>query len=197
MPVIGFLGFDSAFASRLDDFRQGLGAHGFAEGKNVEIEYRWASGDRAKLPVLAQELVRMKVDVIATGGGGLPPRAVAAVTETIPIVASSAATIVESLARPQGNLTGAGTQAAELNPKRLELLHTAVPDAAVIAVLNNPAGYSSAEIAAESAQALAEAAAALGQLPPEIRLTINLKTASEIGFTVPPGFRDRADEVIE
>src|SRR5437868_217926 len=73
MPVIGFLGFDSAdaFASRLDDFRQGLGAHGFAEGKNVDIEYRWASGDRAKLPALAEELVRMKVDVIATGGGGL------------------------------------------------------------------------------------------------------------------------------
>jgi hypothetical protein len=84
--------------SRLDDFRQGLGAHGFAEGKNVDIEYRWASGDRAKLPALAEELVRMKVDVIATGGGGLPPRAAAAVTDTIPIVASSAATIVESLA---------------------------------------------------------------------------------------------------
>jgi putative ABC transport system substrate-binding protein len=164
MPVIGWLGLTSAeaFAAQLEDFRHGLGGHGFVEGRNVNIEYRWAAGDRAKLAAMAEELVRMRVDVIATSGGGLPPAAAAAATETIPIIASSAVVLVSSLARPQGNLTGVGTQAAELVPKRLELLRAAVPDARLIAVLINPEGFRSADTAAEAVQSVADAAASLG-----------------------------------
>ena len=118
MPVVGYLGFATpeTFAAQLDDFRRGLAAHGFVEGRNIRIEYRWADGDRAKLPALAEELVRMPVDVITTSGGYLPPLTAAGITDRIPIVASSAADLVENLARPQRNLTGAGTQTGPLEP---------------------------------------------------------------------------------
>ncbi len=164
MPVVGYLGFATpeTFAAQLDDFRRGLAAHGFVEGRNIRIEYRWADGDRAKLPALAEELVRMPVDVITTSGGYLPPLTAAGITDRIPIVASSAADLVENLARPQRNLTGAGTQTGPLEPKRLELLHAAVPDAEVVAALQYPLALSALpELAAKNARAVADAAASL------------------------------------
>src|SRR3954467_1659530 len=164
VPLIGYLGFATpeSFAPQLAEFRRGLGGHGFVEGRNVRIEYRWADGDRAKLPVLAEELVRMRVDVITTSGGYLPPLTAAGITDTIPIVATSAADLVESLARPQRNLTGAGTQTGALDPKRLELLHAAAPDATVVAALQYPVALAALpDLAAKYARAVAEAAASL------------------------------------
>jgi putative ABC transport system substrate-binding protein len=162
-PVIGYLGLApaEAFSRQVEDFRQGLAGQGFTEGSNIEIEYRWAGGDPAKLPTLAQELVQMKVDVISTAGGGKPMLAAAAATKTIPIVSSSATPNIATLARVQSNVTGAGTQTADLNPKRLELLHTAVPEAAVIVALSDPEGFSTSERAAEVAKVMADATALL------------------------------------
>ena len=159
-PLIGFLGLTSAesFAAPLAAFRAGLGSQGFVEGKNVAVVYRWAGGDGAKLPALATELVRLKPEVIATSGGPLPARAAEAATRTIPIVASSALGSVANFARPGGNLTGAATQTIQLLPKRLQLLHEAVPRARLVAYLANPSSAN----AADAAKLVAAAAAALG-----------------------------------
>jgi putative ABC transport system substrate-binding protein len=144
MPVIGFLsgGSPAPYAPLVAAFHQGLSETGYVEGKNVTIEYRWAEGHYDRLPALADELVGRKVDVIAALGG--TPSALAAknATSTIPIVFSSGDPVerglVASLARPGGNLTGFSILAAELTPKRLELLSELVPQAGVIALLVNP-----------------------------------------------------------
>jgi len=144
MPVIGYLSSgspdpNSPFAAA---FRRGLSETGYVEGQNVAIEYRWAEGDYDRLPALAADLVARKIGVIAALG---LPSAVAAksATATIPIVFAIGIDPVESglvasLARPGGNLTGFSNIAAELNPKRLELLSELVPRARVIALLVNP-----------------------------------------------------------
>src|SRR6516162_10659657 len=125
MPVVGYLqsGAPGPSASYLAALRQGLSETGYVEGQNLRIEYRWAEGNYARLPALATDLVRRKVDVIATGGG--PPAALAAkdATSTIPIVFVVGTDPVElglvaSLARPGGNLTGASMLMTALNPKR-------------------------------------------------------------------------------
>jgi putative ABC transport system substrate-binding protein len=144
MPVIGYLGSGSpgAAAASMAAFRQGLSETGYVEGQNVAIEYRWAEGRYDQLPALADDLVGHKVDVIATGG---MPSALAAksATSTIPIVFLIGTdpvelSLVKSLARPSGNLTGVTMIATELMPKRLELLSELVPGARVIALLVNP-----------------------------------------------------------
>ena len=151
MPVVGYLqsGAPGPSASYLAALRQGLSETGYVEGQNLRIEYRWAEGNYARLPALATDLVRRKVDVIATGGG--PPAALAAkdATSTIPIVFVVGTDPVElglvaSLARPGGNLTGASMLMTALNPKRLELLSELVPQARKIALLVNP-NYSGAD----------------------------------------------------
>jgi putative ABC transport system substrate-binding protein len=145
MPVIGLLGSESptAYASRVRAFHQGLSEMGFAEGRNVAVEYRWAEGQYDRLPAMAADLVRRQVAIIATNG----PATLAAkmATKTIPIVFQTggdpvAAGFIESLNRPGGNLTGVTTLAAELGPKKLELLRELVPNARVIAALVNPTG---------------------------------------------------------
>jgi putative ABC transport system substrate-binding protein len=146
MPVIGWLASTSpeGRAAQLEAFREALGQHGFVEGKNVAIEYRWAGGDYAKLPALAADLVRSSVDVIFANGGRVAADAAKEASSTIPIVFTAggidpvAAGFIASFARPGGNLTGAYTQNTVLGPKRLELLHEAVPNAALVAVLDNP-----------------------------------------------------------
>jgi putative ABC transport system substrate-binding protein len=160
VPVIGFLGDGSAasYPGPLEAFHDGLSGQGYVEGKNVTIEHRWASGDYERLPLLAAELVRMGVDVIVTSGG-LSARAATAATQTMPIITTSAARMVTNFARPGGNLTGAATQSTTLGPKRLELLHQAVPGATLVAVLFNPA---SPNASGESLKELEAAARSLG-----------------------------------
>ena len=130
----------AAFAPLLAAFRQGLEETGFAEGRNLQIEYRWADDDAARLPALAADLVRANVEVIATGGGPQPASAAMRATPAIPIVASAAGNFVKHFNRPEGNLTGVGFLSDTLMPKRLELLVELVPGA-VIAVLTNPAYF--------------------------------------------------------
>jgi putative ABC transport system substrate-binding protein len=140
MPVIGWL--SDGWYTATPEFRQGLRETGYVEGQNLVIEYRWAEYRYDRLPALAAELVRRKVDVILTGGS---PSALASknATSTIPIVFSNVgdpvgAGLVTNLARPGGNLTGFSNITTELMPKRLELLSEMVPQARVIAVLVNP-----------------------------------------------------------
>jgi len=141
-----------------DAFRDGLHENGLVEGENLIIEYRWAEGKLDRLPAFADELVRLKVDLIFA-----PPTvsAVAArkATRTIPIVFAVAADpvgdgLAESLARPGGNVTGMSTINAELGAKRLQLLKEAFPKTARVAVLHNPADSSNQlqlEIASKAA----------------------------------------------
>ena len=126
------------FAPLLAAFRRGLDETGYAEGRNLQIEYRWADDDAARLPTLAAELVRANVELIATSGGPQPAAAAMRATAAIPIVASSAGSLVEHYNRPEGNLTGVSFLTGALTPKRLELLVELVPGA-VVAVLANPA----------------------------------------------------------
>jgi putative ABC transport system substrate-binding protein len=145
MPVIGYLGAQSpaAFASRVRAFRQGLGETGYAEGRNVVIEFRWAEGQHDRLSALAADLVGRQVAVIVAPGGAPAALAAKSVTTTIPIVFEMGADpiamgLVGSLNRPGGNLTGVSSLNVEVTPKRLEILHELVPTAVVVAVLVNP-----------------------------------------------------------
>jgi putative ABC transport system substrate-binding protein len=129
MPVIGYLhsGSPSLTAPGVAALREGLSETGYVEGQNVAIEYRWAEGRYDRLPSLAADLVGLKVDVIAAGGGEAPARAARNATSTIPIVFIVGGVdpvlsgLVASLARPGGNLTGFTVLNGELRAKRLEL----------------------------------------------------------------------------
>jgi ABC-type uncharacterized transport system substrate-binding protein len=152
MPVIGVLHGQSpeGYTEHLRAFRQGLKDAGYVEGENVAIEYRWADNQLERLPALAAELVRRRVAVIAALGGDSSPLAVKAATTTIPtvfIVGDDPVRLglVDSLARPGGNLTGINIFATELVAKRLELLRQLVPGATRVAVLVNPAVAATAE----------------------------------------------------
>ena len=119
-PRIGLLSVGSATTA--DDFRQGLRELGYVEGQNILIEYRWAQGRLDRLPELANDLVRLKVDVIVSAGVAAT-RAAKQATSTIPIVMSAAtdplgAGLISSLARPGGNITGVATLESELGSKR-------------------------------------------------------------------------------
>ena len=121
----------------------GLNEVGFVEGRNVVIEYRWAEGHFDRMPAMAADLVSQKVSIILVGGNLDGVRAVMAATQTIPIIFTTAsdpvaARFVASLNHPGGNVTGVTVFAAELGPKRLELLHDLLPTAREIALLVNP-----------------------------------------------------------
>ena len=141
---IGFLGLASAsgYVSEVEAVQAGLRDLGYVEGKNIVIEFRWAEGKYERLPELAAELVRLKVDVIVTHG--FPgPRAAKQATTTIPIVIADAGDpvasgLVASLARPGGNITGSVSFQSEPNVKRLELLKEVIPCITRVAVLSNP-----------------------------------------------------------
>jgi putative ABC transport system substrate-binding protein len=145
MPVIGFLGSETldAWTGRLAAFRQGLNEAGFAEGRNVKIEYRWAEGHNDRLPALAADLVRQRVTVLVALGGTASALAAKAATATIPIVFRMATNPVESglvasFNRPGGNVTGVTTMGADLGSKQLEILREMVPATTVMALLINP-----------------------------------------------------------
>jgi putative ABC transport system substrate-binding protein len=141
IPRIGFLGTasPSTISARIEAFRQGLRELGYVEGKSIVIEYRWAEGKFDRLPALAAELVRLKLDVIVTTGS-TSTRAAKEATNTIPIVMTQDTDpvglgYVASLARPGGNITGLSTLAPEVSGKRLELLKEIIPKLSRVAVL--------------------------------------------------------------
>ncbi len=180
MPVVGFLDSRSseAMASRLAAFRQGLKELGFIEGENVMVEYRWAENKAQQLSEMAAKLVRLQPAVIVTSGG--PPAAFAAkaATTTIPIVFLVGADptqlgLLNSLARPSGNLTGINLLANEMEAKRLELLHQLVPPAVRIAVLVNSADSTNTE------NTLREVGTAARRIGLEIQI-LKASTAREI-----------------
>jgi len=144
VPLIGFLGLASASSSarQLESFRAGLRDLGYREGQNVVIDYRWADGEYERLSDLANELVRLRVDILVTHG---TPGALAAkrATATIPIVVATSADaialgLVESLARPGGNVTGSTFLVPEVNAKRLQMFKEPFPRTGHMAVLVNP-----------------------------------------------------------
>jgi putative tryptophan/tyrosine transport system substrate-binding protein len=145
MPVIGFLNPTSpdTNADRLRAFRQGLKDTGYVEGENVRIEYRWSENQVDRLPMLAAELVRQRVNVIVTTGGELVALAAKAATTTIPIVFGVTedpvrSGLVASHSRPGGNATGVNFLVTELGSKQLGLLHELIPAAARVGLLVNP-----------------------------------------------------------
>jgi putative ABC transport system substrate-binding protein len=141
---IGFLDNSTAsgIAVFLEAFRQELSKLGWIDGKNITIEYRFAEQKLERLPELAAELVRLKVDLIVTSGGPSPLAAKGATT-TIPIVMAQSADpvgegLVASLARPGGNVTGNSGLTPELNTKRLEILTDAIPRLTRVGLLRGP-----------------------------------------------------------
>jgi putative ABC transport system substrate-binding protein len=143
VPVIGFLSPHSSSVAHVDGFPKGLQELGYAEGRNIRVEYRWAHGRFDLLPELAAELVRLNVDVIVAS---LTQASLVAkdATATTPIVMAGVADpvavgLIASLARPGGNVTGTSGLAADIVGKQIELLAEVVPGLSRVAVLWNPA----------------------------------------------------------
>jgi putative ABC transport system substrate-binding protein len=162
VPRIGYVigTAPSANMARIEAFRQGLRELGYVEGKNIVIEWRHAEGKLDRLPALVAELVRLKVDIIMTGG---PPatRFAKQATSTIPIVMTQDGDpvgngFVASLARPGGNITGLSTLSPEISGKQLELIKETVPRLSRVAVLGmstrpgNAQALRETELAAEA-----------------------------------------------
>ena len=166
LPVIGYLGLTSpeAFAALTAAFRRGLGETGFFEGQNVEIKYRWAHGQFDQLPALAADLVAQQVSVIAAMGTPASATAAKAATSTIPIIFVTGGDpvdlgLVKSLNRPAGNATGVYMLTVALEPKRLELIHELVPNAADIGIIADP----NSPDTVEQMKSLSTAASSLGR----------------------------------
>jgi putative ABC transport system substrate-binding protein len=145
IPVVGFLSSLSAasLTGPVGAFKKGLQSVGYTEGKNVEIEFRWAEGHYDRLPALATDLVRRQVAVIVTIGGGPPAFAEKAASTTIPIVFMVGRDpvemgLVKSLNRPGGNATGINLLIVEMKSKRIELIRQLAPTSNVFAILVNP-----------------------------------------------------------
>jgi ABC-type uncharacterized transport system substrate-binding protein len=194
MPVIGFLNptLPDTNADRLRAFRQGLKDTDYVEGENVAIVYRWAGGGYDRLPVLAAELVRRPVAVIAATDTAAAIAAKAATT-MIPIVFGVAEDpvglgLIASLSRPGGNATGVNFFVAELGSKQLGLLHDLIPAAARIGLLVNP----NAPTTDSAMRDVAAAASAIG-------LQVDVVQASdsrEIEYAFATLIRNRADALL-
>src|SRR5262245_28882944 len=190
MPVIGLLTPVSTNEDQLRGFRQGLKQAGFVEGENVSVLYRSAENEMDRLPVLADDLARRRVAVIAATG---PPAAFAAkaATATIPILFITGEDpvrlgLVASLARPGGNLTGMNIFAVELMTKRLQLMREVVPAATRVAVLVDPTNKTNTETTLEEAES---AARTMGL---QIRV-LNASNGREIGTAFAAFERERPD----
>ena len=141
MPIIGYLGSETPerCGSRLSAFRNGLAQAGYAEGRTVAIEFRWAQGEYSRLPALAMNLAKRQVSVIVAAGGAEVALAAKSATATIPIVFEMggdpiALGVVDSLSRPGGNLTGVSSLSVEVSRKRLEFMHEVRPGINIFAV---------------------------------------------------------------
>jgi putative tryptophan/tyrosine transport system substrate-binding protein len=183
IPRIGFLAGVSrtAISARMEAFRQGLRELGYVEGKNVVIESRYAEENLNRLPALAAELVRLKLDIIITGG---PPaiRSAKEATSIIPIVMGFDSDPVGngfavSLARPGGNVTGLSALSPEISGKQLELLKEIVPKLSRVAVIGSSAEPANARTLRETELAARVFGLKLQNL--DIRDSRNLDTAFE------------------
>ena len=161
MPIVGFINAASAenYSRQLAAFLKGLGEAGYATGRNVAIEYRWADGQNDRLSAMLADLVHKQVAVIAATN---TPAAVAAksTTTTIPIVFETGGNpvqlgLVTSLSRPGGNITGVTQSSVEVAPKRLELLHELLPAVRVMALLVDPTDTTTAKTTASEVLAAA------------------------------------------
>jgi putative ABC transport system substrate-binding protein len=192
VPRVAYLTPDPGRQRGLEAFRQGLRELGYVEGRNISIESRSAEGKDDRLPALAADLVRSKVDVIVATSGAAT-RAVQQTTRTIPIVMSLVndpvgSGLVASLARPGGNVTGLTIMAPDLMAKRLELLKEVVPKVSRVALLQNPDNPASAAQLRE-----AEAAArALGVQPQ----TLEARNPQEIEGAFAAMIRERAGALL-
>ena len=155
VPRIGFLVSSpaSAISARIEAFRQGLRELGYVEGKNIVIEWRYAEGKSDRLPELAAELVRLKVDVIVYGWSGSNPCCQGSNHYDSHCHGEDRDPVgngfVASLARPGGNITGLSTLAPELSGKRLELLKEIVPKLSRVAVLGTSTYPGNAQVLKE------------------------------------------------
>jgi putative ABC transport system substrate-binding protein len=195
MPVIGFLDsrLPEAITDRLRGFREGLKDTGYVEGENVAIVYRLAENQDDRLPELAADLARRHVAVIATAGTPSTFAAKAA-TKTIPIIFLVGddpvrLSLVTSLARPGGNMTGINIFNSEVTAKRLELLRELVPQLVRIAVLVNPADATLTETQLKGVNA---AAGAMGL---QIQV-FNANTSAEIDAAFETMGRERPDAIL-
>jgi putative tryptophan/tyrosine transport system substrate-binding protein len=142
IPRVGILFIGGRDQPHLEAFKQGLRERGYTEGKNIVLEYRYAEGKVDRLPSLAAELVQLNVDVIVTTSGN-SARAATEATRTIPIVLTTAADpvktgLVESLAKPGGNVTGLSIVEEDLSGKRVEILKETFPKMTRVAYLWTP-----------------------------------------------------------
>ena len=179
-------------AARVEAFRQGLGELGYVEGKNIVIEWRYAEGKFDRLPAFAAELVRLKVDVIVTGGGPAT-RAAKEATVTIPIVMTNEGDpigtgFVASLARPGGNITGLSTLRPEISGKQLELLKEIVPKLSRVAVFGTSTQPG-------KAQALKEIELAAGALKVKLQY-LDILSPKDFETTFRAAVKGRADAVL-
>ena len=207
MPMVGFLngGSPDSYAPHVAAFRQGLSEAGYIEGQNVAIEYRWGRGQFDQLPVLAADLANRRVAVLVTSGS-LAAWAAKSTSETIPIVFNVTDPVGQGLAvrlnRPGGNATGVSVLAAELGPKRLELLRELLPKAASIAILANPSNPYPLEI-----KQLQEAARTVGLQLQTLRASRQdefdtvfaeylQRRADAMVVTADPFFNDRRNQLV-
>jgi len=194
-PRIGYLVIAplSAVTRRMEAFRLGLRELGYVEGKNIVIEWRSADGKRDRGRALAEELVRLKVAVIVTGGDGATVPAKQA-TSTIPIVMTQSddpvgGGLVANLARPGGNITGLSQLSPELSGKRLEILKAVVPELSRVAVLGTSTSLNNARVLKE----VVLVAEAFGVAPQYI----DVLTAKDIELAFREARKGGADAVLE
>ncbi len=196
VPLIGYLSnTDPARESaRAEAIRLALRERGYIEGQNIAVEYLYAEQKLDRLPELAAELVRRKVDIIVTAGGSVTVRAAKNATKTIPIVMTGGgddpvkAGLIESLARPGGNVTGFTNLVTDLGGKRLELLKEAVPKLASVAVLHDPATPSNV-IELKAVLPVAAHALKLTLQPWEVRSAVDFdRVFAAMGKQRPDGF---------
>ena len=194
VPRIAFLSAvsPSSISPRTEAFRQGLRELGYVEGQSIVVEYRWAEGKFDRLPDLAAELVRLKVDVILSGGP-TATRPAKEATVTIPIVMAFdddpvGSGFVASLARPGGNITGLSTLAPEISGKQLELLKEIVPRLSRVAVFGT-------STRSGNAQALREIELAAGTLGVQLQY-LDVLGAKDIEALFRAASKGRADAVL-